>query len=780
MGQRHQAFFIARVRPTTGAPAYLCLGGFYHQWCYGQLALHAMYRFITLVRQPENAAVVRAELRALDGKYPSTEKDAYDVMPSMPCPFSSTLLGLAYSANLDPRLQPLHYSGVDMSSQYMLRPSSDCWRHQNDDGLAVIDITIPERPAYCFLHTGEDESWLYYRTDALPPLNAYEYLRVYYKLHRLKRDQKEAARNYFVAVIRLTGIPLISAENLQQAWPSNEFEDHDSGPHEVIVGENFSYSVADRLNAFSLWKSAIEELLPKGREILDTENATRLMTLMVHAETPPGTAATVLPRIARRLEALLRKLLRESHIFNFQCVPNSDVPRPYSLEQLEAMVSTCISNQGSCASIVSALLAEAKTVKDVLRRLNPFPDSHAAIILLRNVLTALKEAIVVDLSGFNLSATQICSAIARTAERIEFLDISFNTQVTTADITTILLSSPSLLRLNIIGCDRISRAELFQLLRKEPAWFRTIEGIFHPAFLSHTKYIGCPIAFTFIRAGAHDGVPTGLCLPFFTPAQILQGIYAMLPMAWDSSDRLGVTSTGGTHEGHGKTSVQHLSLAGKFYGSVLNLAYAAFTGGTLRTGELWSQRSVVCAPIRPYPFITISRTGSWAFFLSWGDSATSDSRTIPQWGFIRYRARHRPVDSESTYTTQPRDRQSDVRDVPWCRTFDADVTVCYPSTDDLQDAELLDSEVYDLRGFLRCMAEEGRPMPSQELVANVERVLYARDYLEGTLLCPLMAFNEAPKFGRKGGAEEEGKWAYVVAGDGVKVYRLPEERTRSV
>lgn len=52
--------------------------------------------------------------------------------------------------------------------------------------------------------------------------------------------------------------------------------------------------------------------------------------------------------------------------------------------------------------------------------------------------------------------------------------------------------------------------------------------------------------------------------------------------------------------------------------------------------------------------------------------------------------------------------------------------------------------VYDLRGFLRCMAEEGRPSPPEEHVAKLEAVLYSRHQFNGALVCPLMQDEDIP------------------------------------
>lgn len=59
-----------------------------------------MRRLITLMSQPENAAVVRAELRAIDGRYGS-HGDEEPGIPDIPCPYAASLLLSAYTTDLE-------------------------------------------------------------------------------------------------------------------------------------------------------------------------------------------------------------------------------------------------------------------------------------------------------------------------------------------------------------------------------------------------------------------------------------------------------------------------------------------------------------------------------------------------------------------------------------------------------------------------------------------------------------------------------------------------------
>ena len=59
MGQRHQLFIIARLRPYGAAedspPLYRCVAAFHSQWLYGCLALRSARRILTLIKKKENA-----------------------------------------------------------------------------------------------------------------------------------------------------------------------------------------------------------------------------------------------------------------------------------------------------------------------------------------------------------------------------------------------------------------------------------------------------------------------------------------------------------------------------------------------------------------------------------------------------------------------------------------------------------------------------------------------------------------------------------------------------
>ncbi|KAI0741095.1 hypothetical protein C8Q76DRAFT_667026 [Earliella scabrosa] len=164
MGHRHQALLIARIKSINGASKYRCVALFHHHWCLGNLPLRAVYRFILLITRKENAAVVRGELGRLNEKYRADES-----LPSMPCPYATSLLGMAFTVDLD---EPRYFSGISLKHGALFGVDKT-WRLQNDDGYSVVDVTDPEYPKYCFLAS---------KYASTKPLTAYEYMSTYENL----------------------------------------------------------------------------------------------------------------------------------------------------------------------------------------------------------------------------------------------------------------------------------------------------------------------------------------------------------------------------------------------------------------------------------------------------------------------------------------------------------------------------------------------------------------------------------------------------------------------
>lgn len=107
MGQRHQAFLVARVIPYKADVArYRCIGALHHQWCYGTLPLRAIRRFLDLIKIPQNAEIISEELMYLNGKYGAKLAEEPRI-PDVPCPYTYLLLSNAFSVE---REDPEHFS----------------------------------------------------------------------------------------------------------------------------------------------------------------------------------------------------------------------------------------------------------------------------------------------------------------------------------------------------------------------------------------------------------------------------------------------------------------------------------------------------------------------------------------------------------------------------------------------------------------------------------------------------------------------------------------------
>ena len=99
MGQRTQVYLIARVySPEHDAYKHRCIGAFHHQWSRHDQPVRALHRFITLLRQEENAAAARAELRWLNDLVRAGE-DLPD--PAVPCPYILSLLAISWTTDLE-------------------------------------------------------------------------------------------------------------------------------------------------------------------------------------------------------------------------------------------------------------------------------------------------------------------------------------------------------------------------------------------------------------------------------------------------------------------------------------------------------------------------------------------------------------------------------------------------------------------------------------------------------------------------------------------------------
>lgn len=146
----HQVLLIAQVRVRGSQnPTYRCVAEYHKHDCYGTLPLRALLRLFTLLKQPDNADVVREELRALDGQYGEPGKDPKG--SDVPCRFLSTVLGSSwdvYKRDLDVDVGGtyLHENLLSVNTKFWGGRMSLCVRvcpHVAHSSLQIPEMGLP-------------------------------------------------------------------------------------------------------------------------------------------------------------------------------------------------------------------------------------------------------------------------------------------------------------------------------------------------------------------------------------------------------------------------------------------------------------------------------------------------------------------------------------------------------------------------------------------------------------------------------------------------------------
>lgn len=170
----HRIFAVASIRPSgfpVGETKYRCVAALRTERCSGIVAVKAMLRCLILAGQRENAEVIRAELRTIDGKYGRWGGDPK--IPDVPCPYVAFVLGAAYTTDLSTP-GDFYYSHASFLSADIGSTEAG----PDDDGISVIDLTDPFHPTYCFVSVQGLPTSL--QPPLLHPLSAAQYLRAYF------------------------------------------------------------------------------------------------------------------------------------------------------------------------------------------------------------------------------------------------------------------------------------------------------------------------------------------------------------------------------------------------------------------------------------------------------------------------------------------------------------------------------------------------------------------------------------------------------------------------
>ncbi|KAK7440622.1 hypothetical protein VKT23_016970 [Stygiomarasmius scandens] len=210
MGQRHQIFLIARLVPkgsATGQAYYRCIGVRHHQWCWEYYVPTALQRFLTLIKNPNNAEIIRDEIRRAQGVYPRQGDDT--PVPLMPCPYTLMLLSMAW--DMDLHSPEIAYSSGLGFERYTLNPEMGSFDGHNNDGITIIDVTDPSDPGYCHVYRSGE-----------PPTDARGYVNHYETLGSVHTRQFE--------IEVLDGVRNLSARELAEVWPDEYLAFINPGP----------------------------------------------------------------------------------------------------------------------------------------------------------------------------------------------------------------------------------------------------------------------------------------------------------------------------------------------------------------------------------------------------------------------------------------------------------------------------------------------------------------------------------------------------------------------
>ncbi|THU99697.1 hypothetical protein K435DRAFT_776898 [Dendrothele bispora CBS 962.96] len=222
MGQHHQAFIIARLIPhgsTTEKPYYRCIGAHHHSWCYGTLPLAATHRFLTLIKNEDNAEIIRDELRRAQYEYGRRWESP--LMSKMPCPYTLLLLAQAWNMDLG-SVEDAYATGVGLEYS-TLDPDMGSFDEDSDDDMSIIDVTDPSNPAYCFVYEYGGE-----------PIDMKGYIAKYYDMSDMQKlvesgEMEETIAVRAVKVVSaLEGVRVLTSDALAEAWPDEYNVDNPS------------------------------------------------------------------------------------------------------------------------------------------------------------------------------------------------------------------------------------------------------------------------------------------------------------------------------------------------------------------------------------------------------------------------------------------------------------------------------------------------------------------------------------------------------------------------
>ncbi|KAK7031160.1 hypothetical protein VNI00_013575 [Paramarasmius palmivorus] len=661
MGQRHQAFLIVRLTPTSSEGQqprsyYRCVSALHHQSCYGHLPVAATRRFLNLLKNPENAAIVRDEIHRAHGRY-GRQGDEPDV-PESAFPYTKFLLVQAFNMDIDNPFGA-YASGVGFEDSF-LNPNIGWFGYDNHNGVTVIDISDPLNPAYC------------HSKGRGRVLDADEYIGEYRQVF-IGDTVLEVVQGYIAS---LKDERVITADVLSQVWPQSFYPHY---PH------------------------------PKEEPASTTQPAEECST-------------TTIPPLA---DIALKQVIEH-------CISND------TFEPLETLADM----PGKIESISVALFSQG-----------PLPDS-AGIIMDRVLQYELQNnGGLVDLSSARctFTANVIRTVVTRLpSDAVKAIDLTGSQTITIEVIIDILTIFPSLIRLTLLDTN-VTDEQVVDLLYTWPKLFYHIQDFIHPTLLVHRpppsaalpddddrhnrmypSRLSCfvpalpklkalpddpeelhalhqqvfsgPESFTVMFTGGNlptSGLgPAVASIPFFYPEKVLRGLIKCLdrPRWLSLSQRL---------SSHG---LQFLQRSPKIR----------------RIDCVGLHRSIGNVPIGG----TYDRflAHGWLFVLDYS------SRKDKAWyGFIRIDEEARRASLLDAVEAARRAQKEKKEDTMISGDKEKDNKQTKYELESAVERRLaalaLDAmKVYDIRGFADAVEKEGRPRPSEDVMAAFEEIIGGNKY----------------------------------------------------
>ena len=351
-------------------------------------------------------------------------------------------------------------------------------------------------------------------------------------------------------------------------------------------------------------------------------------------------------------------------------------------------------------AVVPTSLAGVECAKDVLRSISPLPKRALDLLGRLAKFECHELSGYIDLSGFDISHVVVLEILSQ-CDYPTSLNISCNSCINVDGLATIIGSMPAFRRVNLMACPAISEADLYDFIRLHMPLLRNFEAIQHPYFLTAVKPRTYPASFTFVYLESDSlgmlrhiqlrDASVGVSLPFFTPTQVLQALTRVCRFS----------------------EVIQFSRLQRF--GALE-AYLSFSHGSVdRDHDGRSLSNPVISLPDLVPTISTTDEGTWLFFLT----CINQPSLFP-------------------FMKNSIDLKRERGDFIWgfMKCMAVDPTKSGSTADPHEVGDMNRGKIYDLRGFLRCMADEGRPLPNVELVEEVVHALYERSATDGGYVRP--------------------------------------------